>query len=508
MRRWLIVIHRYLGIVLSSLVVLWFASGIVMIYAGDMPNLAPPLRLARAVDLDPSRVTLGPADAARRANLSGPPEAATLLSVLDRPAYRFLNGQTVTIVFADTGERLTRLSLAECRRLASRFAGVSSGQVEYVAMLTRPDQWTLVDRRMPVYKFRIHDEAATELYVAPELGDVTVMTTRRARLLAWLGAIPHWLYWPSLRLNRPLWYHLIVWTSALGCVMTVLGLIVGVLHLRRGNPSGRARWIPYAGAMWWHHVTGLVFGFFALTWLFSGLLSMEPFAWTRASAIAIRNDDLAGGPLDLTKFSRIPEALRTERLGAGRMLAVDFVQVLGEPYYLVTAVPEQGAASPVASAYRPDGALQVQRWLVDGASLDRRREPFSMASLVGRVAMAAPGVPIVEVRWLAEYDRYYYPRYGRVPPLPVVRVKLADPAASWVYLDPSLGQVVAVVSRRQRLERWLYHGLHSLDVVFPYASAERRAAVILLSLGGLLTSSLGGYLGWKRVVRAVRRRRR
>ena len=33
-RRWLILSHRYLGIVLGLLFVVWFASGIGMIYAG------------------------------------------------------------------------------------------------------------------------------------------------------------------------------------------------------------------------------------------------------------------------------------------------------------------------------------------------------------------------------------------------------------------------------------------------------------------------------------------
>ena len=36
--RWLILIHRYLGIPLSVLFVVWFASGIVMMYTGDMPG--------------------------------------------------------------------------------------------------------------------------------------------------------------------------------------------------------------------------------------------------------------------------------------------------------------------------------------------------------------------------------------------------------------------------------------------------------------------------------------
>ncbi len=41
LRRFLVLSHRYLGIALSLLFVMWFASGIVMIYAGGMPQLSP-----------------------------------------------------------------------------------------------------------------------------------------------------------------------------------------------------------------------------------------------------------------------------------------------------------------------------------------------------------------------------------------------------------------------------------------------------------------------------------
>ena len=52
----------------------------------------------------------------------------------------------------------------------------------------------------------------TELYVSANLGEVTVMTTRRSRTLAWLGTIPHWFYFAALRNNQPLWYQIVVWT--------------------------------------------------------------------------------------------------------------------------------------------------------------------------------------------------------------------------------------------------------------------------------------------------------
>ena len=58
LRKWLILSHRYLGIALSLLFVMWFASGIVMIYAGGMPALSPEARRAHLAAIDFSKVTL------------------------------------------------------------------------------------------------------------------------------------------------------------------------------------------------------------------------------------------------------------------------------------------------------------------------------------------------------------------------------------------------------------------------------------------------------------------
>jgi hypothetical protein len=88
----------------------------------------------------------------------------------------------------------------------------------------------------------------------------------------------------------------------------------------------------------------------------------------------------------------------------------------------------------------------------------------------------------------------------------VLRVKFDDPLETWVYVDPALGQVVASIHRLNRLERWLYNGLHSLDFGFWY---HRRPlwdiGMIALALGGLSASAVGLWLGLGRARRDARR---
>ena len=70
-RRCMILVHRYLGIGLSLFFVVWFISGIGMIYAGGMPELTPELRLERMMPLDLTRIRLSPSAAADRVAISG-----------------------------------------------------------------------------------------------------------------------------------------------------------------------------------------------------------------------------------------------------------------------------------------------------------------------------------------------------------------------------------------------------------------------------------------------------
>jgi hypothetical protein len=519
-RKLVILSHRYLGIGLSLLVVWWFASGIVMIYSGGMPQVTPQLRLEQLPALDFIRTKLTPAEAAARAGLEGdwggPGGRVLLLTVMNRPAYRF-GGETT--VFADTGEVMETLSLEQSRTAAGLFLHLPEERLWHIRTLTEVDQWTLGQgRQMPLHKFAADDGYGTEVYVQPKTAEMAMYTTRRSRTMAWAGTIPHWLYFTALRSNQPVWYRLVVWTSGLACVVALLGLVLGVTQFRWSKPLRLSAAIPYSGWMRWHYITGVIFGVFTLTWAFSGLLSMEPFAWTRAEGLELRRDALTGGPVELAQFGAMDAERWGLRADDGRAIKeIEFVRLQGEHYYIVRRAPEVKDApaagarrerlhQPYGVAYNSIGSATGQdRLLVAARGLHERREPFSVDSIMARLRAAVPDAPVVEQTLLTDYDSYYYSR-GRLAPLPVVRVKFADPAETWVYVDPEMSQVVAQIHRLNRVERWLYNGLHSLDFSFWY---NRRPlwdiGVIALCLGGLASSGIGLFLGIKRLKRGVTR---
>jgi len=257
--------HRWLGLFFCALFAMWFLSGMVLAY-WDYPAVTERDRLAHAQVIDPSRVGVSPDQAYASLGLDGSPVDARMLMFDGRPAYRFDN----TLVYADSGQPQRDFPPELTLRIASAWSQQPSSDAT-LTVLDGPDQWTVegeFEALRPLAKYSWPDGSA--VYVSQNTGDVVQYTTRASRLGAYFGAIPHWLYFLPLRQNGRLWSRIVIWASGIGAVTALLGLVAGVWI---SLPSKR---IPYAGQKRWHAFLGLIFGVFACTWAFSGMLSMEP----------------------------------------------------------------------------------------------------------------------------------------------------------------------------------------------------------------------------------------
>ena len=514
LRKLLILGHRYLGMALSLLFLMWFVTGIGMMYSRGMPRLTPEMRLARLAPIDMDAVRMTPGEAASRAGLLDPGGQTTLLTVLDRPAYRF-DGRVTDIVFADTGERFGALELDEAIRIAARFVGVPEARVRYDALMTAPDQWTLTQgRQLPMYKLAVDDAAGSEIYVSARLGEVVQFTTRRGRALSWISVIPHFMYFEALRMRADLWSGIMTWGAGLGVVLAALGIALGVIHFRPKRPFRVSRirsCIPYTGGLRWHVTAGLVFGVLTLTFAFSGFLSLEPFEWSLRD-FSLEDGTRAAFPPGTGSLADYPPIdaawWRQARVGA-EIKEVAFARILGEPHFVA-----RGAPAVAAAMGWPDGGHQPyfvqrsvdpQRTVIAVGDMALRKEPIATETILSTLGKGIPGVGVLAADMLDAYDAYYYSREQRSP-LPVLRVKLDDADDTWLYIDPYVAQVVGRVNRVNRAERWLYAGLHTFDFPFLY---DRRPlwdiVIIVFCLGGALLSGLGVVLGFKRIVRGVDR---
>ncbi len=147
------------------------------------------------------------------------------------------------------------------------------------------------------------------------------------------------------------------------------------------------------------------------------------------------------------------------------------------------------------------GPTDIGRVLITAETLAVRKEAFALDSLMSRVREAYPETEIVEVRLLEEYDSYHYSRELDAP-LPIMRVKFDDPDRTWIYIDPASGELATTVHRLDRVERWIYNGFHSLDFGFWYYNRPVwDIGVVVLSLGGMAMSTIGLFLGIRRLTR-------
>jgi hypothetical protein len=460
------------------LFVLWFASGIVMMYA-RMPELDPVERLARLPAINPATIrVLAPPTS------DGDVTRFAISTLETRPIVRVTSLGRTEISFADTGDPVPVVDSEQARRIAAVFSG-GTHTIRYDAKLMDADQWSFgVRGRMPLHRLAVDDPAGTVLYITENGGEVVLKTTASGRFWGGAGAVLHWLYFPPLRRNAALWNELIVWLSITGTVMCLVGLVWGLWRISplRGYRLRRERqWSPYAGWMRWHHYAGLIFGVVTMTWIFSGLLSMDPWDWHPSTApTREQRERVAGGPIDLDDLTapRIQTVIKA--FAPGFPKEVEIVRFRGRYY--------AAAVTGIVSFDAPQFGA---------------RDQLPADQIFGAAGLAMNGVPIDGVSWLDDYDAYYYDRARRLS-LPVLRVRYDDPQRTWLYFDPRRGSIARKEERLTRLNRWLYHGFHSFD--FPFLYYRRPlwdVVVIVLSVGGLVLSATTLTASWRRWRRGI-----
>ncbi len=495
LKRCLIFLHRWLGVAVSAIFALWFASGIVMMYR-TFPDVTAEDRLQRAPVLEPARIKRSPEQAFAIPGGEYSPPHVLLTSFDGRPIYY---GGAVA-VYADDGTEVDSIADAMIDRAAVAWTGLPLRDATKESV-REVDQWTVTGALRalrPLYKYSWPD--GQQVYVNGRTAEVAQYTTRESRLWAYLGAIPHWLYFTPLRTRQETWFALVVWSSTIGAITSAIGVVI-VLWMysprKRYRYAGVPTGVPYRGWKRWHAIAGVCFGAGAATWAFSGLLSMGPFpfmdtlselvvpsAATRPSADSGAADLSAvmrGGRLPFAEYAGRPPGAAIAAVPDFEVKELEFTSFAGEPMYL---------------AFNGRGETRI---------IPVRGEPsptFDAEDLMRRMREAA-GPHLAELRLLQQYDAYYLDR-RRQRPLPVIYARLNDDVSSRFYIDPKTASIVGSYTSREWVMRWLYHGLHSFD--FPWLYNYRPLwdiVVITLMLGGTALCVTSLLLTWRVLTRTV-----
>ena len=497
-RRTVYLVHRWVGVLFGVLFLAWFVSGVVMMYVGH-PKLTAAERLLHLAPLPASDANhwIGPDQAVSAAALAGPSQEVSLsLSRQAQPVYR------ITPAAGDSsrkkGESRPADVMIDARTAALlKETGPEQAMVSAAAFLPQvtlsyqglvsEDAHThskALDPHRPMHLVHADDAAGTWLYVSSRTGEVVRDAPRVERGWNYAGSWLHWLYMFRGNAADPYWSDIVIWLSIIGLLLLVLGVVVGVWRWRFSGHYKNGTRSPYAsGWMRWHHIGGLLFALTCGTWLFSGLMSMNPWGMLNSPGPGLRLRALQGGALDLRRAAPLPVLLAHAN---GAVREVVWTRRLGRT---VAVVLNAQGSSQVLDAVTGEPVHWSEADLVQGAT---------------RLSTA----PIARTDWLAQQDFYYYSREphtmsgGSERPLPVLRVVFDDPVSSWAYLDPATGNVVMQSDERRRLRRWLFALLHSWDwLPLLLHRPLWDLLMVLLSLGGVLVSATAVVIGYRRVIK-------
>lgn len=478
MVRLLFLAHRYLGIALGLVITLWCLSGFVMMYV-QYPDLDERERLAGLQALNLTGCCRLPDD------FSNVMLDRFRIEMLDgRPVLRLLDGRYQYVIDLLRGAYLPSFRAAEARSIAAAAAEAFdlAGEPELLGVIER-DQWTIFPSyhpHRPLYHFAANDAPGTEFYVSSITGEVVQMTTFTARLWNWMGAVVHWLYPTVLRQHAYVWLQTIIWLTVVSLFLTVIGIYIG---LRQYKTRRNGRKSPYRGWALWHHYGGLLFGLFTLTWLVSGLFSVNPWGALEGRGFFAENQRLRGATLDYGQAS-------------------DFVLALPGTYIPASTVRLEGTAV--------DGGLslvasddQGARIRLDSDTL--RHAPLPEAFFANAGPLMRPETPVRDSGWITDGDAYYFSHHN-VRHFPVYRIQYAD--GERLYLDSVSGELAFAVDRERQWLRWVFHALHRGD--FSRLVRTRPVWDLMmwpLMLGVTVGALSGTWIGIRRIIRAAKRRR-
>lgn len=474
-------LHRILGTILSILFLVWFLSGFVMIFHG-FPRVKPSDKYGYTQAL-PSRLP------AIDSVLSILPDSvtATKLNLKSYPgqAYFSLSAQDSIIKIAlGTDKEIHPFSFSDIEQYAKQW---NSSQIDRVDTLYKVDQWIpfgYLKKDMPIYKFYFADTEKHQLYISSQSGEALQYTDNNSRFWAWVGAIPHWIYFTSLRQDSAAWISTVIWLSGIGSIMCLLGLVYGIYILVKQYRKKKSLSVPYKKFVYrWHYLTGFIFGIFVFTFVFSGMMSLADVPqWM----VKVHNETLSMQsymPYSKTKPQDYP---------------LDYRSIVESYPNQVKSIEWSGFGDiPTYKAVIGD-SLSV----FDASSSELKSLMLTEGQIIDRIKQIhTEGISIVQ---LTEYDNYYIDRKRKLP-LPVYKVEVNDADKSVYYVNPKTGDT-RYFNNNSRAGKWMYQGLHSFNFKF---LADRpwlwNIVMWVTMLGGTSVAVTGVWLSIKYLRRKIKR---
>ncbi len=411
---------------------------------------------------------------------------ATILKV-----YKF-QGQTLYTI--KNGKKIDTLTIDNKPVLKPDIQSIVKSWIDApilkIDTLHEREQWIMFSgyiRMMPIYKFYFDDNEKHELYIASKTGRVLQLTSRLQRIGAWFGPIPHMLYFPFLRKHTRVWINTLTVLGFIAFISVLLGMYIGIkLYFRKtkkqkfGSPY-KKRWYL------WHHISGLLFGIFLLTWSFSGAMSLQ-----RIPKWIVKTHK---------QYGKERNKVIDKRLG-NSAYQLDYKKVIDSIPHTKEINWSQFGNIPIYEVLSGDSVIYLDASTPNIRSLNIPKQTID--SVVDKIHGDSSAYT---VELMTEYDNYYLSLSGRRH-LPVYKAVIDDKDNSTYYFNPKTGDY-RYVNNNRRARKWVFSALHYFNIPF-FAGRKVLWTIVIwtLCLGGIAVSGSGVYLSWRYLRRTFVRSKR
>lgn len=249
-----------------------------------------------------------------------------------------------------------------------------------------------------------------------------------------------------------------------------MGIWVFYRNRKNGLRSPYKKWWLH-----WHHISGMIFGLFALTFVFSGMMSLVDLPdWMqkgKQKSPEIRFRGCEGGMLAPERYVLDYRCISDSLEG---VKSIEWSSYGGHPYYVVQS---------------SSGKMNVD------ASQSAAVKPFRLTEgMVRKTVERLHGREAgYTLEWMTEFDEDYYSRRGMLT-LPVYKVVVNDELHTRHYFNPKT-LYHRQMNDNDRLRGVLYNGLHSLNFkCLTDCPVLWNTVMYILLVGGIFLSLTGVVL--------------
>lgn len=482
-RRLFYSLHRFFGFIICLLLSMWFITGLVIIYH-PFPNVTNEQKYANLETIHQKDLSVNIIDSISRIAANEKIKKITLEQFQGQARYNIKTDKRLYQLSAEGTRSEIRIDINSIQNIASKW---SQGSISKIDTLVERDIWIMYNRYMkelPIYKVHFNDEEKHQLYISSGTGEVQQFTSFSQGAWAYIGAIPHKFYIPALRKDTRVWADTVTVLSLISLLVGITGLYVGIDACVRRYRRKRRIQSPYKRKAYrWHHILGIIFGFFIITWSISGALSLRKVPQWMAKTHNPIPMGIKGKAISFDKYILDHKDILKQY---DEVKQIEWSYFQGKPVYNVVIGNQQVSFDASTS-------------VVQGLNL--------IEADIKKVIYNNHGEVDFAIETISDYENYYIP-WTRSLALPVYKVTVADPDNSIYYINPKNGDYKYINDNR-KVRKWLFFGLHYFHIKWLIDRPILWTIVVwTLALGCTCVSLTGVWLGiryYKRKLRKIKR---